>query len=71
MMRMLYAVGVFAVGCLCLAIVIWLAQLIIAMLALPPAISQIALIVLGIVGLIALVAAAVWAFNNPPKWPGP
>lgn len=71
MMRMLYAVGVFAVGCLCLAIVIWLATLVIGMLQLPQTITQIAMIVLGIVGLIALFAAAVWAFRNPPKWPGP
>ncbi len=68
---MLWAVAVFAVGCLCLVIVLYLAQLVIAMLALPPAITQIALIVLALVGLVALFAAAAWAFKNPPNWPGP
>lgn len=70
-MRILWATAVFAVGCLALAIVVWLAQLVIGMLALPAPISQIALIVLGIIGLVLLIMAAVWAFQNPPKWPMP
>lgn len=61
---MLRALAYFLVGCLVLAVVIYVCSLILALLALPPAISHIALIILGLLGLLALVWLAVRVFKG-------
>jgi hypothetical protein len=51
---MLMALLYFLVGCLVLAVVLYVAKLILAMMDLPPPVQQIALIIIGLVGLICL-----------------
>jgi hypothetical protein len=52
---MLIALLYFLVGCLVLAVVLYVAKLILGMLDLPPPVQQIALIIIGLVGLIFLI----------------
>jgi protein-S-isoprenylcysteine O-methyltransferase Ste14 len=66
---MLRALGVFLVGALILAVVLYVAHLVIGLLTLPPAIAQLALIIIGLLGLIALIYLAVYAFRNTPGGP--
>lgn len=54
---------IFLVGCLVLAIVLYVAHLVIDMLALPPNIKQIALIIIGLVGLLVLIVLTMNAFG--------
>jgi hypothetical protein len=61
---MLGALLVFLVGCLVLAVVIYVIHLIMGMLTLPDPVKQIALLILGLIGLIALIALAVNVFNG-------
>ncbi len=60
----LAALLVFLVGCLVLAVVIWVAKLIIAMLPLPPEVAQIALVILGLIGLVIVILLAVRALQG-------
>ena len=53
--RKLGALLAFLVGCLVLAVCLYVAHLIIGMLALPPQIGQLALIIIGLIGLVALI----------------
>ena len=48
MKNMMRALLVFLVGCLILAVVIYVLNLVIAMLVLPPAVAHIALIIIGL-----------------------
>jgi uncharacterized membrane protein YuzA (DUF378 family) len=66
MKPMIRAVLVFLVGCLVLAIVLYVANLIIAMLTLPAAIAQIAMILVGLIGLLCLIYLCVNVFNSTP-----
>lgn len=52
---MLWALLVFLVGCLVLAVVLYVAKLILGMLELPPPVAQIALIIIGLIGLVVLI----------------
>ena len=52
---MLMALLYFLVGCLVLAVVLYVVKLILAMLELPAPVQQIALIIVGLVGLIFLI----------------
>ncbi len=63
---MLSALLVFLVGCLVLAVVIYVAKLIINMLTLPAEVAQIALIILGLIGLVIVVILAVRAMQGQP-----
>ncbi|MES2342334.1 MAG: hypothetical protein V4597_11695 [Pseudomonadota bacterium] len=61
---MLTALLVFLVGALVLAVVIYIAKLLLAMFELPPPIQQIALLILGLIGLVLLIILCVHAFNG-------
>lgn len=64
MLPILYGLGVFLVGCLVLAIVLYVVKLILDMLTLPPPIKQIALIIVGLLGLIFLIYLVVGALGT-------
>ena len=64
----LYALLAFLVGCLILAVVIYVVKLIIDMLELPAPVKQIALIIIGLIGLIVVILLAVQVFNGGPVW---
>ncbi len=61
---MLWALLVFLIGCLVLAVVIYICKLLLAMLELPPPIQQIALLIIGLVGLIVLLILAINVFKG-------
>jgi uncharacterized membrane protein len=65
---MLYALLAFLVGCLVLAVVIYVAKLIIDMLDLPAQVKQIALIILGLIGLIFILILCYNVFTNGVPW---
>lgn len=69
MNAMLRAFGVFLIGCLLLAIVLYIADLIIGLLVLPPGVGHIAQIVIGLLGLLCLVYLCVNAFRGTPGPP--
>lgn len=56
--NILKAVLLFLVGCLVLAVVVYICHLVIGFLALPAAIAQIAVLVVGLGGLIVLFVLA-------------
>ena len=70
MKNMMRALLVFLVGCLILAVVIYVLNLVIAMLVLPPAVAHIALIIIGLIGLVMLVYLAVRVFYGGGPWTG-
>ncbi len=61
---MINAVLVFLIGCLVLAIVVYIFNLIIAMLKLPDEVKQIALLIVGLVGLLFLILITIHAFQS-------
>lgn len=61
---MLSALLVFLVGCLVLAVVLYVFKLILDMVTLPSEIKQIALLIIGLIGLIVLIMLAVNVFNG-------
>ena len=61
---MLRALGTFLVGALVLAVILYVVNLIMGLLTLPPALAQIALIIIGLLGLLALIYLAVNAFKG-------
>ncbi len=61
---MLVALLVFLIGCLVLAVVIYVFNLILGMLTLPPPIKEIALIIVGLIGLVLLCMLAVNVFRT-------
>jgi len=61
---MLSALLTFLVGCLVLAVVLYVVKLVIDMLSLPGNIAQLALIIIGLIGLIVLIMLAVQVFNG-------
>ncbi len=61
---MLAALLVFLVGCLVLAIVIYVFNLILGMIQLPDQVKQIALIIVGLIGLVFLLILTVNAFHG-------
>lgn len=61
---MLGALLTFLVGCLVLAIVLYVVSLVMGMITLPDNIKQIALIIIGLIGLIVLIILAVNVFNG-------
>lgn len=63
---MIRALITFLVGCLVLAVVIWVVDLVLALLPLPPAVAQIALIIFGLVGLLCLVGLALRVYRGGP-----
>lgn len=66
---MLRALGVFLVGALVLAIIIYISNLLIGLMVLPAAVAQIALIIIGLLGLLALIYLTVRAFNQTGSGP--
>ena len=65
---MLMALLWFLIGCLVLAVVLYVAKLILDMLTLPPNVRQIALIIIGLIGLIALLILALNVFGGGAAW---
>lgn len=61
---MLSALLVFLVGCLILAVVIYVFNMILAMIELPPQVKQIALIIVGLILLVLLIMITVNVFNG-------
>ncbi len=61
---MLMALLVFLIGCLVLAVVIYVVKLILDMLGLPPPINQIAMLIVGLIGLVLLLMLTVNAFRG-------
>jgi hypothetical protein len=61
---MLGALLTFLLGCLVLAIIIYVLHLILGMLSLPPEVKQIALLIIGLIGLIVLIMLAVNVFRG-------
>jgi hypothetical protein len=65
---MLGALVAFLIGCLVLAVVIYVTKLIIDMLDLPGPVKQIALIIIGLVGLIFIIMLAMSAMHGGDMW---
>ena len=63
---MLTALLVFLVGCLVLAVVVYVLHLILDMLSLPPPVRQIALLIIGLIGLVVLLILAAQVFQGGP-----
>lgn len=61
---MLGSLLVFLVGCLVLAVVLYVVHLVMGMLTLPDQVKQIALCIIGLIGLIVLIMLAVNVFNG-------
>jgi hypothetical protein len=61
---MLGALLIFLIGCLVLAVVLYVFNLILGMLTLPDQIKQIALLIIGLIGLVILIMLAVNAFHG-------
>jgi Na+/phosphate symporter len=61
---MLWALLVFLIGCLVLAVVIYVLNLVLDMLTLPPQVKQIALIIIGLIGLVIVLILAVNVFRG-------
>lgn len=61
---MLAALLTFLVGCLVLAVVLYVVNLVMGMITLPEPIKQIALIIIGLIGLVILIMLAVNAFQG-------
>jgi threonine/homoserine/homoserine lactone efflux protein len=56
----------FLIGCLVLAVVLYVFNLVLGMITLPGNVKQIALIIVGLIGLLLLVYLAVGAFRAGP-----
>lgn len=61
---MLSALLIFLIGCLVLAVVIYVFHLVLGMLTLPEPVKQIALIIVGLIGLVILLILAVNVYNG-------
>lgn len=61
---MLWALLTFLVGCLVLAVVIYVVNLLLGMMTLPDEVKKIALIIIGLIGLIILVILALNVFRG-------
>lgn len=61
---MLGALLVFLIGCLVLAVVIYVLNLILDMLTLPPQVKQIGLIIIGLIGFVIVIILAVNVFSG-------
>jgi hypothetical protein len=61
---MLAALLTFLVGCLILAVVLYVVSLVMGMITLPAPIKEIALIIVGLIGLVVLIMLAISVFNN-------
>ena len=66
---MLAALLVFLVGCLILAVVLYVVKLVMDMLTLPDAVRQIALIIVGLIALVVLIMLAVQVFQGGGRLP--
>lgn len=65
---MLMALLYFLVGCLVLCVVLYATHLVLNMLALPPNVRQLALVIIGLIGLIALIILALNVFGGAAAW---
>lgn len=54
----------FLVGALVLAVVVYVAKLLLALFELPPPIQQIALLILGLIGLVLLIMLCVHVYSG-------
>lgn len=61
---MLWALLVFLVGCLVLAVVIYVVHLILDMITLPPQVKQIALIIIGLIVLVIVLMLAINVYRG-------
>lgn len=61
---MLSGLLVFLIGCLVLAVILYVAKLILDMLSLPAPVNQIALLILALIGLLVLITLALRAFGG-------
>lgn len=61
---MLSGLLVFLVGCLVLAVILYVAKMILDILSLPAPVNQIALLILGLIGLLVLIMLALRAFGG-------
>lgn len=61
---MLSGLLTFLVGCLVLAVVLYVVHLLMGMIDLPPNVKQIALVIVGLIALVILVMLAVRAFQG-------
>lgn len=61
---MLNSLLVFLIGCLILAVIIYIARLILGMLALPDPVNKIALLIVGLIGLVILLGLATGAMGG-------
>lgn len=66
---MLGSLLMFLVGCLVLAVVLYVVHLVMGMIDLPPAVRQIALIIIGLIALIVLIMLAVQVFQGGGRLP--
>ena len=65
---MLNALLVFLVGCLVLAVVVYVVKLLMDMFGLPDPIYKIALLIVGLIGFVIVIMLAVRVFNGAPIW---
>lgn len=61
---MLSALLVFLIGCLVLAVVIYVVHLLMGMIELPPQVKQIALLILGLIFLIVILMLALSVYSG-------
>jgi Na+/phosphate symporter len=61
---MLGALLVFLIGCLVLAVVIYVLHMVLDMITLPPQVKQIALVIIGLIGLVVVLILAVNVFRG-------
>lgn len=66
---MLGALLAFLVGCLVLAVVLYVVHLVMGMIDLPPNVRQIALVIIGLIALIVLIMLVVQVFNGGGRMP--
>lgn len=61
---MLWALLVFLIGCLVLAVVVYVIHLILDMITLPPQVKQIALIIIGLIILVIVLMLAINVYRG-------
>lgn len=66
---MLAALLTFLIGCLVLAVVLYVVHLVMGMIDLPPNVRQIALLIVGLIALVVLIMLAVNVFQGGGRLP--
>lgn len=61
---MLWALLVFLIGCLVLAVVVYVLHLVLDMVTLPPQVKQIALIIIGLIVLVIVLMLAIGVYRG-------